>query len=180
MELPRTDPGYLEDQIALDILVEAHRFTIKISETEPFKSLLNARHYPNPSVQLATDQDVRSQLAFFPCFRAVLMPNSQISSVRTSKPHGVSPQVLLEVIVLNHHATDTCGTASMLPEDAGGAVDPQLRIYGMKNLRVVDLSVLPLQIAVHTQCKHTLSIVFQNEAQASYFHSISVLISRAR
>ncbi|EKM50075.1 uncharacterized protein PHACADRAFT_213839 [Phanerochaete carnosa HHB-10118-sp] len=45
----------------------------------------------------------------------------------------------------------TCGTCSMMPRGLGGVVDPELRVYGTKNLRVVDLSVLPLMVAVHTQ-----------------------------
>ncbi|KAI0702954.1 GMC oxidoreductase [Cerioporus squamosus] len=43
------------------------------------------------------------------------------------------------------------GTASMLPKEDGGVVDPELRVYGTANVRVVDASILPLQIAAHTQ-----------------------------
>lgn len=39
----------------------------------------------------------------------------------------------------------------MLPRELGGVVDPQLKVYGTANIRVMDLSVLPLQIAVHPQ-----------------------------
>ena len=39
----------------------------------------------------------------------------------------------------------------MLPRDKNGVVDPRLRVYGTKNLRVADLSVVPLEIAAHTQ-----------------------------
>ncbi|GJE91044.1 GMC family oxidoreductase [Phanerochaete sordida] len=44
-----------------------------------------------------------------------------------------------------------CGTCSMMPRELGGVVDAKLKVYGTKNLRVMDLSVLPLQVAVHTQ-----------------------------
>ncbi|EIN09187.1 alcohol oxidase, partial [Punctularia strigosozonata HHB-11173 SS5] len=43
----------------------------------------------------------------------------------------------------------TCGSASMLPKDKGGVVDPDLKVYGTTNLRVVDLSILPLHFAAH-------------------------------
>lgn len=43
------------------------------------------------------------------------------------------------------------GTASMLPRNQGGVVDPSLRVYGTMNLRVVDASIMPLHIAAHIQ-----------------------------
>ncbi|TDL20968.1 GMC oxidoreductase [Rickenella mellea] len=45
----------------------------------------------------------------------------------------------------------TCGSASMLPRDKGGVVDSNLRVWGTQNLRVVDLSVVPLIPLAHTQ-----------------------------
>ncbi|KAF4602559.1 hypothetical protein EYR40_005772 [Pleurotus pulmonarius] len=43
------------------------------------------------------------------------------------------------------------GTCSMLPREKGGVVDPQLKVYGTKNVRVVDLSIVPLHFASHSQ-----------------------------
>jgi len=43
------------------------------------------------------------------------------------------------------------GTAAMLPREDGGVVDSNLKVYGTTNLRVVDASVIPLQIAAHPQ-----------------------------
>ena len=44
----------------------------------------------------------------------------------------------------------------MLPREKGGVVDASLKVYGTKNVRVADLSTLPLMTAAHTQCKFRL------------------------
>ena len=36
-----------------------------------------------------------------------------------------------------------CGTCRMAPQEAGGVVDPTLRVHGMDRLRVVDASIFP-------------------------------------
>lgn len=45
----------------------------------------------------------------------------------------------------------TSSTLSMLPRENGGVVDPSLKVWGTKNIRVCDLSILPLLVGVHTQ-----------------------------
>jgi choline dehydrogenase-like flavoprotein len=39
----------------------------------------------------------------------------------------------------------------MLPLDKNGVVDTNLKVYGTANVRVADLSIVPLHIAGHTQ-----------------------------
>ncbi|EKM60056.1 uncharacterized protein PHACADRAFT_87795 [Phanerochaete carnosa HHB-10118-sp] len=49
----------------------------------------------------------------------------------------------------------TCSTCLMTLHDKGGVIDHELRVHGTNNLRVVDLSIVPLHIAAHTQCMYT-------------------------
>lgn len=44
-------------------------------------------------------------------------------------------------IITNNHL---CGTCAMLPKETGGVVDDRLRVYGVKNLRIVDASIFPM------------------------------------
>lgn len=41
------------------------------------------------------------------------------------------------------------GTCAMMPKSQAGVVDPQLKVYGTQNLRIVDASVIPIQIGAH-------------------------------
>jgi len=45
----------------------------------------------------------------------------------------------------------TVGPCSMLPLEDGGVVDSRLKVYNTTNIRVVNLSVVPLHIGSHTQ-----------------------------
>ncbi|KAI0057964.1 hypothetical protein BV25DRAFT_1320233 [Artomyces pyxidatus] len=42
-------------------------------------------------------------------------------------------------------------SAPMFPKEDGGVVDATLKVYGTKNLRVVDASILPFELSCHIQ-----------------------------
>jgi hypothetical protein len=46
-------------------------------------------------------------------------------------------------------ASHWVGTSALLPRDDGGVVSPSLKVYGTSGLRVVDASILPLEITSH-------------------------------
>lgn len=43
------------------------------------------------------------------------------------------------------------GTAAMMRQSLGGVVDARLVVYNTTNVRVVDASILPMQISAHLQ-----------------------------
>ncbi|KAJ7454339.1 GMC oxidoreductase [Mycena galericulata] len=69
-------------------------------------------------------------------------------------PDCVNDQDIREYIKNNLSTTwHTVGSCSMLPRESRekqGVVDPELKVYGTSNLRVVDVSIVPLHIAAHT------------------------------
>ncbi|TIB89961.1 alcohol oxidase [Wallemia mellicola] len=48
--------------------------------------------------------------------------------------------------VSQYHPASSC---AMLPEENGGVVDSQMRVYNVDNLRVIDSSTIPLPVAAH-------------------------------
>ncbi|PIL34201.1 hypothetical protein GSI_03912 [Ganoderma sinense ZZ0214-1] len=105
---------------------------------------------------LAHPQDLEMSLSLMKLalkvFETKPLANDVRELVAPSPKQAATDEGLIE------HIKNSCscvfhpvGTASMLPREDGGVVDPQLRVYGTANLRVVDASILPMQLSAHTQ-----------------------------
>lgn len=79
-----------------------------------------------------------------PTFTALKKPNGR--RLPRSFPYPVesledAKRILPINSATNYHPSSTC---SMMKEELGGVVDARLRVYGTKNVRVCDASVLPI------------------------------------
>ncbi|KAH4019279.1 hypothetical protein HBI81_192500 [Parastagonospora nodorum] len=79
-----------------------------------------------------------------PTFAGMTKPNGK--RLPRSFPYPISSLDDAKKILPINSATNyhPCGTCSMMREDLGGVVDERLRVYGIKNVRVCDASVLPI------------------------------------
>ena len=48
----------------------------------------------------------------------------------------------MELVLSMYHVAGSC---AMMPREDGGVVNPQLKVYGTTNLRVVDASIFPIE-----------------------------------
>ena len=57
---------------------------------------------------------------------------------------------LVDNTITDWHPVGSCAMGGTLGIE-GGVVDARLRVYGVQGLRVVDASIMPLQISAHLQ-----------------------------
>ncbi|KAL5513618.1 hypothetical protein ACEPAH_4017 [Sanghuangporus vaninii] len=80
-------------------------------------------------------------------------PVSEIIDKQTSPdPASQDDESLLEYIRASCAGSNhLIGTSAMAPRSLGGVVDSNLKVYGTRNVRVVDASIIPLHIAAHME-----------------------------
>ncbi|KAL0566770.1 hypothetical protein V5O48_015233 [Marasmius crinis-equi] len=134
--------------------------TLIVAYTHPFSR--GSVHITSPDTQIApaiqpnalsnpADLDILSKAVDFTLGVYNTPPLKDIIVAPVAPPFGkseIEPGKLddfcREVISTVFHPV---GTASMLPREDGGVVDPNLVVYGTSNLRVIDCSVMPLLIS---------------------------------
>ncbi|KAL1870108.1 hypothetical protein Plec18167_007626 [Paecilomyces lecythidis] len=80
------------------------------------------------------------------------MAGAETSPGYSSVPSNATDSEWAPYLTANYRSNyHPISTAAMLPKEAGGVVDNSLKVYGTSNVRVVDASVLPMQVCGHLQ-----------------------------
>ncbi|KAK9774554.1 hypothetical protein AB5N19_07049 [Seiridium cardinale] len=124
---PIIDPQYYTSHggpVDLTLMVHAARFAAdRIAKASPLAGIIRERVFPPPS------------------------------SCGEEENDDYWRDWLVDTTITDWHPVGTCamgGKAGMSP-GVGGVVDERLRVYGTRGLRVIDASVMPLQISAHIQ-----------------------------
>ena len=119
LDAPIIEPNFFEHPADIEIILEGLKHAIELSKTEPFAAYGSKIH------------DVK-------------IPGCRSFDFGTDEYWRCAIRHLPSM--MNHEV----GTAKMGPAtDPNAVVDPQLRVYGVENLRVIDASVMPAMPVGH-------------------------------
>ena len=75
-------------------------------------------------------------------FASLLKPSGRLPEGKAATSLDVAKEIVKERLLSTFHPTGTC---AMMPKEIGGVVDNRLKVYGTRNLRVVDASIFPME-----------------------------------
>lgn len=134
---------------ALIIHKPLSRGRVEIASTDPWtnpKIFYGTFSHPN-DVRIITAQ-IRYTRSFF-----ASAGMSAFDAVETYPGKDVASDEDLAVVargrIVNPSVGHASGTCAMMKRDEGGVVDAELNVYGVKGLRVVDISISPIIPACH-------------------------------
>ncbi|KAI0403090.1 hypothetical protein F4802DRAFT_608281 [Xylaria palmicola] len=133
------------------------RGSVNINVTDPFGSepVVDYRALTNP-----VDLDIMVEFVRFTRRYYFETRLRDMAPRQTQPPDYVTePEDLKRFLRQNINPSyfHPVGTCAMLPRELGGVVDEQLKVYGVKNLRVVDASIMPVVVGANT-CQTTYAI----------------------
>ncbi|KAJ4301555.1 hypothetical protein N0V90_003648 [Kalmusia sp. IMI 367209] len=147
--LPKDTPPYVNGKYVTVVAMLAHPFSrgschITSDPSHQAEIKFNYLSHPLDTEILARHLLLIERLLQQPTFTAMAKPKG--NRLPRSFPYPISSledakKILPINSATNYHPSSTC---SMMREDLGGVVDERLKVYGTKNVRVCDASVLPI------------------------------------
>ncbi|KAJ4986337.1 choline dehydrogenase [Stagonosporopsis vannaccii] len=147
--MPEGTPPFVGGIFVTVVAMLAHPFSrgsshIKPSPSEQPETIFNYLSHAFDTEVFARHMRVIEQLFQAPMFSGMRKPDGK--RLPRSFPHPLTSLDEAKGILpinsaTNHHP---CGTCSMTREELGGVVDWRLRLYGTRNVKVCDASVLPI------------------------------------
>jgi choline dehydrogenase-like flavoprotein len=147
--LPKGTPSVVDGNYVTVVAMLAHPFSrgschIASDPSHQPDIKFNYLSHPLDTEILARHLRLIERLFQQPTFAAMLKPKG--TRLPRRFPHPISSLEDAKGILPINSATNyhPCGTCSLMREDLGGVVDQRLRVYGTKNVRICDASVLPI------------------------------------
>lgn len=176
---PSLHPGYLDKEVDVKALAWGYKLGREIARRMPSYRGEVAAVHPNFSpTSAAKCQDIDLETAKELAASDAAVTTGVGLSLTTAAPQviptgGLAPgdatigKNSKEIVDLEYSTEDdaaveqwlrenvtttwhSLGTLAMKPREQGGVVDPGLNVYGVKNLKVADLSICPANIGANT------------------------------
>ncbi|KAI1392214.1 putative GMC oxidoreductase [Hypoxylon trugodes] len=127
-------------------LVDLHplsRGTVNINTTDPFNTepIVDYRALTNPvDVDILIEMLRFTKRFFFETRLKEYLPRQVQPPDYVNEPEDLAGFLSENLTPSEFHPSGTC---AMMPRELGGVVDENLKVYGVKRLRVVDASIMP-------------------------------------
>ncbi|APA13089.1 hypothetical protein sscle_10g078590 [Sclerotinia sclerotiorum 1980 UF-70] len=138
-----------EGLLSVAVMHPLSRGSVHITTDNPYVPPdIDPRYCSNPlDLQILTDALMFNNKVVNTNSMKLLQPRPYYPFLPDATSETLKPAIYSGVRTEFHGS----GSTSMMPRELGGVVDPDLRVYGTKNLRIVDAGIIPMLPASHLQ-----------------------------